>query len=202
MSDVSGWCGIHVVCGFSSVGKSEYIRHLLTTSERFSNATPVYEEMFRTGERNSLAAGDVFHLDISNDIRIDSSSYTVDVRNHPIASNDVLAENVTSVDFLVLPEGVLRERVRRRTSLSNDGTFGILGGSYSGEKKLKVLDSCPLVDRYSIWFDYFDDRQVRIRYIHSGNRRYREVANRQSAEEILANADASFESLDREDVSQ
>ncbi|CUJ87796.1 hypothetical protein RUE5091_00592 [Ruegeria denitrificans] len=198
MKDQNFWHGIHVVCGFSSVGKSEYIRHLLTTPGPFLDATPVYEAMFGSKVRNALTSGDVFHLDISNDPSEARPNYTPDVNNHPIAAKGVFSQGITSVDFLIVPERILRERIRRRAKFSDDINLQRPDRAYPSAEKLRVLDTCPLVSRYSVWMDYFEARNVQIRYINSGNRSYREIAGRQSAQKILRNEDSFFDLLEHE----
>lgn len=204
------WAGIHIVAGFGSAGKSEYIRHLLTKPGPFFGATPVYESMFRKQQRDELTAGDVFHLDLSNDRRAAQSRYIPQHRfrflplgrlryapsigAHGLAATGVLSQNIASVDFLILPEPVLRARITQRTTFSDDIHRTRRTGRYPSARKLRILDACPLADRYAVWMDYFETNGATLRFIHSGNRRYDQIAGRQAALDILSGNDHSHHS--------
>lgn len=203
--------GVHVVAGFGSAGKSEYIRHLLTRPGPFLDATPVYEGIFLSEQRDRLREGDVFHLDISHERRkgrfgrvprnrfrflpLGPMRYVPDIKNHPVAATGVFSGNVRSVDFLILPEQVLRARITQRTELSDDIHRPHQTGLYPSAAKLRVLDACPLADRYAVWMDYFEAIGAHVRFIHSGNRLYEEIAGRQAALDILNGDDCAFTSL-------
>lgn len=211
MKEDGSWSGIHIVAGFGSVGKSEYIRHLLTKPGPFFGATPVYEGVFSAQERDSLVAGDVFHLDISNEprrrrsrrvprhrfrfLQLGRFRYAPSIANHPLAAAGVFSKNITSVDFLILPEQVLRTRITQRTEYSDDIQRPSQIGDYPSAYKLRVLDACPLADRYAVWIDYFQANGAEVRFIHSGNRRYEEIPYRQAALNVLNGDDRTFTSL-------
>jgi hypothetical protein len=184
--------GIHVVCGFSSVGKSEYMRHLITTPGAYYKMNPAYETMFMNKERRALRGGDMFHLDISNDTRTRDPHYRPDVNNHPLFAQGVLSAPITSIDILVLDVGTLRSRILGRPQTSDD--LGRKGPrrAYDTARKIAVFDSCPIADRYAVWCDHFETTSAKIRYIYAGNRAYAEVADRQAAFDILNGQAAHF----------
>ncbi|MCG3267308.1 hypothetical protein [Yoonia sp. I 8.24] len=191
--------GIHVVCGFSSAGKSEYMRHLITNPGHFYGMTPVYEAMFRTKERKALQTRDLFHLDIANDTQAADPNYAPNVNHHPLVAKGLFATKITSVDILVLTSDTLRERISTRVSASDDlGRKGPRKG-YDTVNKLQIFDACPIADRYAVWCDYFEAMQAEIRYIHSGNRKYENVADRQTAIDILNSHTSQFVSYVHQD---
>ncbi|MCC5969258.1 MAG: hypothetical protein JJU15_04870 [Pararhodobacter sp.] len=165
-----------VVLGFSSVGKSTFIRHLLMNVPECKAARPVYGFMFRSGEVSDLCPGDLLHLDLSVTTASIKSDVFPCVRAHRLFGKCLEQSDVTKEIVLVAPERLIRERIVARRvvgiGFGRDDSYS----TYPVAQKLKALSELPLAERYDQWFQFLQHRRIDFEIVRTDVEGYKAVA--------------------------
>ena len=176
---------IRIVLGFSSAGKSTYIKKMMTEMPKFAGFSAVFEFMFRSGEREKLVSGDIFHMDISAISKSDLENGDLSVIRHPLT--ELVFKNCTGIKVVVLvaSSGTIRERIKERRQIGIDFGRDDKTGAYPAEQKLRTLDACPLEGRYAAWFHFLTNKGIPFSIVRTDQENYPIVPDIDTALEII-----------------
>ena len=159
-----------LVMGFSSVGKSSFIKHLMQTDPSYQKARQSFARDFRASPNGFPQAGDLLHADLSTNYE-----FTRRPNSPPAVSrNPYLRQLIRSGHFgkafvLVTSEDELRQRIGSRKTVGVDFGRDNSGSRYAAGRKLTMLNFFPLSSYYQIWLQELRAAGVPYQFVYAHN---------------------------------